>query len=259
MNGVLYQRSGDLLGPLLVDHARHRITGTDNFGYFRELLRLDADWVINLDEDAFLLDPARLLGLVRTMEAGGYAACGMPDGGVVRIRRHHPAACNAFFNVFDLRRVRPIWQDWDRVVAATPRPEYEKLVAPFARRSQFAFDHFERYYGVFFALLAAGERILYLDAEEWQDSISTLLKNADGAPLLLHCWYSRYWDTSYHTRQRYRTAIDYARKVQGLPPFPWESADARARPGEAHARCYTQRGRKRWLPRARPGEAHARC
>ena len=123
MNDVLYRVSSDLLGleRVCVDNGvcweRYRLTGTDNFGYFRELLRLDADWVINLDEDAFVLDPGRLLGLVRTMEQGGYAACGMPDGGVVPIRRHHPAACNAFFNIFDLRRVRPVWQDWDRVVA----------------------------------------------------------------------------------------------------------------------------------------------
>jgi glycosyltransferase involved in cell wall biosynthesis/Flp pilus assembly protein TadD len=226
MNDLLYRLSGDLLrlDGAGVAWERHRFTGTDNFGYFRELLRLDADWVINLDEDAFVLDPGRLLGLVRALEAGGYAACGMPDGGVVPIRRHNPAACNAFFNVFDLRRVRPVWQDWPRVVTATHRPEYERHVAPFARRSVFAFDHFERYYGAFFALLAAGERLLYLDAEEWRDGVSTLLKDAAGEPLLLHCWYTRHWDASYHTRQRYRAAVDYARAAQGLDPYPWGPA-----------------------------------
>jgi hypothetical protein len=216
MNDFLYRASGELLGLDGLRCERHRLTGTDNFGYFRELLRLDADWVINLDEDAFVLDPYRLLDLVQTMEQGGYAACGMPDGGVVPIRRHNPAACNAFFNVFDLRRVRPVWQDWNRVLAATHRPEYEALAAPFARRSVFAFDHFERYYGAFFALLGSGERILYLDAEEWRDGITTLLKDAAGAPLLLHCWYRRYLDTSHHTRQRYRAVIDYAGQTQGL-------------------------------------------
>jgi GT2 family glycosyltransferase/tetratricopeptide (TPR) repeat protein len=239
MSDFLYRASGDLLGlegvcaGNGVRWERHRLTGTDNFGYFRELLRLDADWVINLDEDAFVLDPARLLGLVRALEAGGYAACGMPDGGVVPIRRHNPAACNAYFNVFDLRRVRPVWQDWDRVVAARHRPEYEGLVAPFARRSVFAFDHFERYYGAFFALLGAGEHILYLDAEEWQDGITTLLKDAAGEPLLLHCWYSRYWDTSHHTRLRYREAIDYARRAQGRDAYPWATLENPAPPADS--------------------------
>ncbi|HKI32088.1 MAG TPA: hypothetical protein VKA46_09480 [Gemmataceae bacterium] len=230
MNDFLYAASGELLG---LRCPRYRLTGTDNFGYFRELLRLDADWVISLDEDAFVFDPGRLLGLVRVMEEGGYAACGMLDGGVVPIRRHNPAACNAYFNVFDLRRVRPVWEAWDRVRLATHRREYEGLVAPFARRTTFAFDHFERYYGAFFSLLDAGARFLYLDAEEWQDGVSTLLKDTVGAPLLLHCWYTRHWDTSYHTRIRCRAALDHARQAQGLGPYRREpvevGSDPRAR------------------------------
>ncbi len=226
MNDYLYDASGELLGLDSVNAGlpRHRLTGTDGLGYFRELLRLDTDWVISLDEDAFVLEPARLLDLVRTMEQGGFAACGMPDGGVMPIRRHNPAACNAFFNVFDLRRARPIWADWGRVAIATHRREYEHLAPPFARRSAFAFDHFERYYGVFFALLDAGERILYLDAEQWSDGVSTLLKDATGAPLLVHAWYTRHWATSYHTRQRIRAVIEHARAAQGLGPSP-ASAD----------------------------------
>jgi GT2 family glycosyltransferase/tetratricopeptide (TPR) repeat protein len=258
MNAFLYQVSGELLGPLRTDHARHAFTGTDNFGYFRELLRLESDWVVNLDDDAFVLDPARLLGLVRTLEEGGYAACGMPDGGVVPIRRHNPAACNAFFNVFDLRRVRPVWQAWDRVVAARHRPPFEERVAPFARRSALAFDHFERYYGVFFALLEAGERILYLDAEEWRDGITTLLKDTEGAPLLLHCWYSRYWDTSHHTRGRYQDAIEYARQAQGL-----SKADGRGAPPASHSAPPEElaclREPEQWLHRTRTRLAPGEC
>ncbi len=218
MNDFLYDASGELLG---LDCPRYRLAGTDNFGYFRELLHIDADWVISIDEDAFVLDPARLRGLVRVLEEGGYAACGMPDGGVVPIRRHNPAACNAFFNVFDLRRVRRVWQDWDHVRSATHHRAYEKLASSFARRTTFAFDHFEHYYGAFFSLLDAGERLLYLDAEEWRDGVSTLLKDAAGDPLLLHCWYTRHWSTSYHTRRRYQAVIDHARESQGLEPYSW--------------------------------------
>jgi hypothetical protein len=76
MNHFLYEASGELLGlgrPAAGGGElgpRHRLTGTDSFGYFRELLRFDADWVINLDEDAFVLAPERLLDLVRVMEEG---------------------------------------------------------------------------------------------------------------------------------------------------------------------------------------------
>jgi GT2 family glycosyltransferase/tetratricopeptide (TPR) repeat protein/SAM-dependent methyltransferase len=218
MNEELLRLSGEFLAPTRLE--RHAVTGADSTDYFRALRGLDADWVINVDEDAFLLQPCRLLDLVAHMEAGGYAACGMPDGGVVPIRYHNPVACNAFFNVFDLRRVRPAWEDWQRVLRAGHRPEYERLVPPFATRTAYAFDEFQRYYCVFFALLEAGERILYLDADEWRDGVSTLLKDPAGEPLLLHCWYSRLWPTSRQTRRRYRAAAAYARQSQGSAARP---------------------------------------
>jgi hypothetical protein len=227
MNDLLFEASGQLLGQSGATSGwqRFRLQGTDSLGYFRELLRLDADWVVNIDEDAFVLAPGRLTELIRRMEQGGHAACGMPDGGVVRIRRHNPAGCNAFFNIFDMRRVRPIWANWNRVVSAGPRPEHQRLAVPFATRTTFAFDHFERYYGVFFSLLDAGERILYLDAEVWQDGVSTLLKDPAGAPLLIHCWYTRNWPSSYHTRQRYQAVLNHARQTQGLDPSPPVAAE----------------------------------
>ncbi len=222
MNDCLSRVSGELvrldeLGEWAPEKfERCCLRGTDSLGYFRELLALDVDWVVNLDEDAFVLDTRELVRLIHHMDLHGYAACGMPDGGVVRIRRHNPVACNAFFNVFDLRRHRPVWRYWERVQSERHRGEYESCVAPFARRTPYAFDHFERYYGVFFSILQAGERILYLDAEEWHDGVSTLLKSHAGKPPLLHCWYTRHWMNSYHTRERYRRAIAFARHAQGL-------------------------------------------
>jgi hypothetical protein len=226
---VLYRLSSALFGLDRLQqqgvHIRqHRLTGTDSTGYCRELLALDADWVVNVDEDAFVLAPERVLDLIGYMERQGFAACGVPDGGVVAIRAHNPVACNAFFNVFDLRRVRRVWQDWPAVLAARHQPAYETAVPAFARRTRFVFDHFEPYYGVFFALLGAGERILYLDAEEWQDGITTLVKDMADEPFLLHCWYSRTWKTNPDTRSRYRLAVEYARWKQGLPRLNWESS-----------------------------------
>src|SRR5262245_45070174 len=63
--------------------------------------------------------------------------------------------------------------------------------------------------------------------------MSTLLKDPQGEPLLVHCWYTRNWDTSYHTRRRYLAAIQFSRQSQGLPPL--SSIDARGSSGEALA------------------------
>jgi len=215
MNDILFRQASALLGLDCLPKRNgfnaklYRMTGTDSMGYFRELSALDADWVVNFDEDVFVLDPERLFKLLRFMKERRYAACGMPDGGVVEMRRHNPVACNAFFNIFDLRRVRGPWQNWEAVKAARHKTAYEQAAPPFARRTPFAFDDFEPYYGLSYTLLDAGEKILYLDAEEWQDGVTTLLKDAEGEPLLLHGWYSRTWELNTETRERFRLAVDY--------------------------------------------------
>jgi GT2 family glycosyltransferase len=220
MNVELCRQSSELLGlDRLAD--RHgldaklfRVTGTDSLSYFSELAALDTDWVVSLDDDVFVLDPDRLNGLVRFMEQHEFAACGMPDGGVVQIRRHNPVACNAFFNIFDLRRTRRSWENWETVNAARHKSDYERLAPVFARRTPIAYDDFEPYYGVFYTLLDFGAKILYLDAEEWHDGVTTLLKDAAGQPLLLHGWYSRIWRIDPQTSERYRIALDYAWQQQ---------------------------------------------
>ncbi len=215
MNEDLYHLSGEFLqfdgsGPT----HRVRLTHTDAAGYFRLLADLDADWVVNLDEDAFLLDPPALLALLRHMEEQGYAACGMPDGGVVPIRHHNPVACNAFFNVFDMRQIRPLWADWDAVTRLRHAPAFEAVVPAWARRGEHAFDDFEPYYGLFYAIVKAGRRILYLDAETWRDGTTTLVRSPGGHPLLLHAWYARNWERDESTRRRFAEAASFARDYQ---------------------------------------------
>lgn len=208
---------------------RHRFVGTDAAGYLRELAQLDAEWVINLDEDAFVADPRGIISLIEHMEREGYAACGMPDGGVVPIRRHHPLACNTFFNIFDLRRVRAAWANWDQALHASPASEEVDDIPEIARRTAWAFDRFEPYYGAFFSLLEAKEKILYLDAETWDDGISTILKGPDGRPLLIHCWYSRQWKVDPDTRHRFDRVIDFLRMVRSPRWRPAPDPD-RSRP-----------------------------
>lgn len=193
---------------------RHLIQGAEACSYFRELLQFDADWIVSLDEDAFLLDPIELCRTIEFMDRCGYAACGMPDGGVVPIRQHNPAACNGFFNIFDMRRVRPIWQDFDVASRSPFRSDFTEFIPEFARRSFAQFDNFEPYYGLFFALLNRQERLLYLDADECCDGISTLLRSPSGAPFLLHAWYAREWYHCPATRERMRRLGENARQYR---------------------------------------------
>jgi glycosyltransferase involved in cell wall biosynthesis len=216
LSDELYALSGRFLrfddvgwSPIPSPTARHRLRGHSAVDYLLALADLPARWVVNLDEDAFLLDPGGLLRLIERMDLEGHAACGMPDGGVVPIRRHSPAVPNAFFNVLDLDRVRPVWSR--PMARETPfRPEYAADLPDFARRTEFACDDFEPYYGLFHALRAAGESILPLDAETWTDGVSTVLRGIDGEPLLVHAWYAREWTTDPATRRRYEEVVAFA-------------------------------------------------
>lgn len=221
---TLFERCAELVQPevtlrgvtFLFEHRR--IVGTTACGYFQQLREIDADWVVNLDEDAFLLDSSALCETIQIMDRGGYAACGMPDGGVVRIRHHNPVACNAYFNVFDMRRVRPAWDDWNKATRCTFRGEFNAHIPDFARRTEAVIDNFEPYYGLFFSILDRGESILYLSADEWSDGVSSLLFAPNGAPLLLHAWHARKWSRDSQTRKRItellQAAMTYRHRLQ---------------------------------------------
>lgn len=77
-----------------------------------------------------------------------------------------------------------------------------------------AYDRFEPYYGLFFSLLEADERILYLDAEQGRDGISTIVKTPWGEPLLIHSWYAREWADDLVTRERYRELVEFVREFR---------------------------------------------
>ena len=69
LNPELFQLSGACLTEWPpYTFVRHQISYTpDACEYFRALLQLDADWVVNIDEDAFLLDPPELYRLIECM------------------------------------------------------------------------------------------------------------------------------------------------------------------------------------------------
>jgi GT2 family glycosyltransferase/2-polyprenyl-3-methyl-5-hydroxy-6-metoxy-1,4-benzoquinol methylase/tetratricopeptide (TPR) repeat protein len=171
---------------------RLAITTKDPNEYLLSLFDVDAEWVVNIDEDAFLWQPERLEQLIRHMAENGIVCAGMPDGGIVSIRRHNPVACNIFFNVFHLPSLHTLRDRDPKIFEAIFEEHFRKFVPTFAMRTPVCFDHFEPYYGLFFWLHHHGAKILYLNAVETPgDPISTDLFDHDGNPFLTHCWYAR--------------------------------------------------------------------
>jgi len=193
------------------DYEHHRLVGTEADEYFYNLLSLDADWVINIDEDAFLTNPKRLEDLLDYMEKEDYVCCGMPDGGVFPHRFHNPLVQNAFFNVINISKIR---DEFDLLEAKplTHRKEYEEVFPQELLRTNYAFDNFEPYYPFFFWLLKHKKKMLYLDALEWnRDPISTVLLDHLGKPFLIHTWYSRVF---LEHPERFLMTAKFAREVQ---------------------------------------------
>ncbi|MBR0222829.1 MAG: hypothetical protein IJL93_00980 [Bacteroidales bacterium] len=187
-----------------------RLTDQTADGYFYTMLRdLDCDVAINVDEDAFILDPQAVLDLVNTLREGGYANIGCSDGDTATTGRD-PVVTNPFFNIFDLQLIRT-------------RFNRKALV----RR----LDDREPYYP-FFHWMADTFPTLYLPCRKHSDGITTVALDTQGRILCLHTWFSRFYSmpswivrriepSQGMQRQRIDTVIREAYQFRGrkLPHF----------------------------------------
>lgn len=148
-----------------------RLTDQSADGYFFTMLRdTDCDVAINIDEDAFVVDPDAMLSLVDILLEGGYANIGCSDGDPATTGRDK-IVTNPFFNVFDLNLIR---SKFDR------------------RLLERRIDDAEPYYP-FFHWMAATFPTLYLPCQKHPDGITTIARHPDGRTLCLHTWFSRFY------------------------------------------------------------------
>ncbi|MBQ1709345.1 MAG: hypothetical protein II026_09800 [Bacteroidales bacterium] len=148
-----------------------RLTDQTADGYFYTMLRdKECDVAINVDEDAFIVNPQAVLDLVGTLLEGGYANIGCSDGDEATTGRDKTVT-NPFFNVFNLQLIRT---RFDRK-ALVPR-----------------LDDKEPYYP-FFHWMADTFPTLYLPARRHADGITTIALDPQGRTLCLHTWFSRFY------------------------------------------------------------------
>ena len=148
-----------------------RLTDQSADGYFYTMLRdTDCDVAINIDEDAFIVDPGAVLDLVGTLLEGGYANIGCSDGDPATTGRD-PVVTNPFLNLLNLSLIRT---QFDRK-ALVPKLEDREPYYPF------------------FHWLAATFPTLYLPARRHPDGITTIALDPQGRTLCLHTWFSRFY------------------------------------------------------------------
>ena len=221
INYELYRMSQRCVG---LDLPRVRLVNTTADGYFYRMVNdADCDWVINIDEDAFVVDANAILGLLDYMKCNGYVNCGMSDG--VLVRPCNPAITNPFFNILNLKAIR---EKFDlEVIKSFNYHEYSneirsKLPSHLKQMGddRFAMDQEEPFYNFFF-WMALHFPTLYLDAETHHDGISTVLKNHEGNPMLYHSWFSREWrHDPQHTRRIEALYREVCQKNQVNPIMP---------------------------------------
>ncbi|HOO21851.1 MAG TPA: hypothetical protein PL011_10740, partial [Kiritimatiellia bacterium] len=185
-------RASGLAWRILVRDGRENWHPLD---FLEPALAEDSDYVVHIDEDAFLLDPEQLSRLVAEMSRDPeLAAAGVPDGGTP-YRHHNPYACNLFFAVFKtavLRETIARRSDWKslRFDPAWTR----RLRRPPPSVADAALDDFEPYYPLFWLILEQGFQIRYLSSSLVPDCLASQVVVGDAPqPMVLHGWHLRKW------------------------------------------------------------------
>ncbi|MCB0324282.1 MAG: glycosyltransferase [Bdellovibrionales bacterium] len=221
INDRLFELSGALLDPAV---PRIKLTGTDADSYFYAFNDIDAEWIINIDEDAFVMDWPRIMKLLDHMERENIDCCGVPDGGVIDHRFHNPISPNPYFSIHCNRNIRA---KFDR--AAIDKSTFADDLLPhapshlFKKNHRYEFDNFEPYYKYFFWLLRTGSKLLYLDAGAWaRDPVASVTFDHERQPLLIHSWYARDFENQrwrFHLAARYAKAVQEKRTRQAVPTY----------------------------------------
>jgi hypothetical protein len=202
----------------------------------------DYDWVINVDDDAFVTNPKALYDLLDYMDRENYDYCGMPDGLTYTPRDiFHPASCNPFFNIFHVKRI------WSKMTPQTSRIRYHpslltkidfsKLHPEIVGKTMdniYTADfpmYSEPFYPQFFALLAQCKP-LYLYGQSFyydqnkkrigivfpEDPYTTVLYNHENKPFLVHTWYAR----SYHQSMDHTTPVNNKERIDRMMSYAME-------------------------------------
>lgn len=147
-------------------------------------------WMINFDEDCFITDVGVVLNIIEFMDKNGYDYCGVPDGGVCPDRkRNNPIVPNAFFNIFNLEKIKPVIDL--KEISSSKFEEFMKEYTPHSiLRYKYKYDDCEPYYKFFYWLLKKGFKPLFIDADAHTDNL-TVFPKFEGKRFCMHTWYAR--------------------------------------------------------------------
>lgn len=213
MNPTLYARA---MAFIDLPYPKVRLTDTTADGYlYLVIADTEADYVINIDEDAFVTDSARLQALLEHVIENGYGNAGMPDGGVISHRSWNPLVTNPCFTIMNTKLLRDV-MDPDAIAAMDiDDPALEASVPRALMRLPWELHAgYEPFYRLYIWMSQA-VKTLYLDAREHSDGISTEIVDHLGRPVVLHTWYSREYGRDFEHTDRINAIADEAHALSG--------------------------------------------
>ena len=170
------------------EYTNQRCSNRYFINIMQDAITDNIDWVINLDEDAFLLNTDVINALIKHMEQNKIGYCGVPDGGYNATRFSHPIVMNAFFNIFNMSMIREHF-NIEKMTGSRLEPrvmeEHKQYISQLPGKYRIKFA--ERYYRFFYHLLNSNVKKLYLDHELWDDNISTMV-SYEGSNIFRHNW-----------------------------------------------------------------------
>lgn len=212
MSKEMYSRAMSFVD---LPYPKGRIVGSTSISYLLDVVKDEsADIVVNIDEDAFVTDVDSLRGLIDYVIERKYVNCGMPDGGVVPIRHHHPLVTNPFFTIMNTAEIRKQLRPGVFEGFPLASEEYVATHPQELLRSPYDMDGYEPY-NELLLWVARNFSTLYLDARTHPDGKSTVLLNHEGRPFVMHTWYARkYLKDAEETRR----IDDRIKEAAGLNP-----------------------------------------
>lgn len=199
-----------------------RLTDRSADGYFYAMLRdKECDIAINIDEDAYVTDPAAVLALAQRVYEEGWANAGTSDCGPGCPRSHNPIVTNPFFNILNLKLIREKYKGPGQIRAFNYHPVKEQMKEAFLEqvreplKGDFEIYDFEPYYS-FYLWLAYNFKTLYLPARRHRDGMSTILSDGSGHDLCMHSWMARKYKVQMDQTYRIDSLINEAYGLRGV-------------------------------------------
>jgi len=174
--------------------------------YVEKILSIDADMVINMDEDCFVSNNNEVELLIEYMLDNNYDYCGVPDGGLYDIRAGSPIVMNPFFNIFNLRKIRPVFLKEKSSIVNGPKKilncmdkhllnkiPYPLSNSKFKNISKGRFNSkAEPYYPIFY-WLAETFNPLYLNGRTGVDGWTSIVDSHRKKEICHHTWFARHY------------------------------------------------------------------